>query len=157
MKQAAIKNTFIEIVCYLFILLFLYTGGMKLISHHNFYLALNDSPLMYRYSAIVSWIIPILELAIVACLTIPKLKKIGLYASLILMALFTIYVAYNVFFLTHMKRPCTCGGIIQDMSWSQHLVFNTVFTLLALLATLFYRQKNREMSESNETRNLSLS
>jgi len=151
------KNMLIDLICYLFILLFLYTGGMKLLSRHDFYLAMNDSPLLYRYSALVSWIIPILELAIVACLTIPKLKRIGLYASLILMALFTIYAIYNAFFLINKARPCTCGGIIQDMTWNQHVVFNTVFTLLALFAILLYSKKNRELSRFNETRNLSLS
>lgn len=148
---------FIDLICYLFILLFLYTGGMKLISHFDFYLALRDSPLMYHYAGLISWAIPILELAIVACLTIPKLKKLGLYSSFILMALFTIYVCYNAFFLTHMQRPCTCGGIIEKMSWNQHVIFNSLFTLLALLAIRFDKQKNRRQAEYSQSRNLSLS
>jgi hypothetical protein len=151
------KNIFIEVVTYLFILLFLYTGGMKTISRLDFYYGIRESHLLYNYAGFISWSIPIIELATVACLTIPKLKRIGLYSSFILMALFTIYVGYNVFFLTHQQRPCTCGGIIQKMSWNQHVVFNTVFTLLALLAIRFDKQKTKALAEYTETRNLSLS
>ncbi len=157
MKQAAIKNTFIEIVSYLFILLFLYTGVMKLIDHIEFYYAMDKSRILYRFAAILAWVIPILELSIVICLLIPKLKRFGLSSSFILMALFTIYVGYNAFFTTHEERPCTCGGIIEKMSWNQHVIFNTVFTLLALLAIRFDKQKTKAPAEYADTRNLFLS
>lgn len=157
MKNAAIKNVYIETVSYLFILLFLYTGGMKLISRFDFYLALKASPLMYHFAGLISWAIPILELAIVACLITPKLKRVGLYLSFVFMALFTLYVGYNAFFLTHKERPCTCGGIIQEMSWNQHVAFNSVFTVLAMLAIRFYKQDIKAPTEYNEIRNLNLS
>mgnify|MGYP001346109640 CR=1 FL=1 len=28
--------------------------------------------------------------------------------------------------------PCSCGGVLLQMSWQQHLVFNIVASLLAL-------------------------
>jgi len=28
--------------------------------------------------------------------------------------------------------PCSCGGILSDMNWNQHLIFNIVFTMIAL-------------------------
>jgi uncharacterized membrane protein YphA (DoxX/SURF4 family) len=157
MKQMIAKNTFIEIVCYLFIFLFLYTGVMKLIDHLDFYFAIEKSYILYRFASVIAWVIPILELSIVVCLLIQKLKRIGLYASFMLMALFTIYVGYNAFFTTHEERPCTCGGIIENMTWVQHFFFNTAFSLLALLAIRFYKQKVRGQAEFTETRNLSYS
>lgn len=157
MKQMIAKNIFIEVVTYLFILLFLYTGVMKLIDHLDFYFAIQKSHILYRFASLVSWLIPILELLIVACLLVSKMRRIGLLSSFILMALFTVYVGYNAFFTTHEERPCTCGGIIQDMTWIQHFFFNTAFTLFALLAYRFDRQKVRAQEEFIETRNLSLS
>ncbi|WP_165758810.1 MauE/DoxX family redox-associated membrane protein [Niastella yeongjuensis] len=149
------KNAVIEIVSYLFILLFFYTGVMKLTDHRNFYFVMDKSHLLYRFAAILAWVIPILELAIVACLVVPKWRRVGLYASFILMSVFTIYVAYNAFFLTHAERPCTCGGIIEQMNWQQHVVFNACFTGLALCAVLF--NKKRAQAPDTGTANLSLS
>jgi uncharacterized membrane protein YphA (DoxX/SURF4 family) len=149
------KNILIEMVSYLFILLFLYTGVMKLIDHRDFYFAIDKSHILYRFAAILAWLIPMLELAIVICLVIPTLKRIGLYASFILMSLFTIYVTYNAFFTTRAERPCTCGGIIEQMNWNQHFVFNVFFTGLALCAVLFSRK--RDQAPGTEKANLSLS
>jgi hypothetical protein len=73
------------------------------------------------------------------------------------MALFTVYVGYNAFFLTHKERPCTCGGIIEKMSWNQHVVFNMAFTVLALFALRFDKKKTKAQAEYTETRSLSLS
>lgn len=157
MKQMNAKYIFIEVVSYLFILLFLYTGIMKLIDHLIFYYAIAKSYILYRFASFISWIIPILELSIVAFLLFPKLRRKGLYFSFFLMALFTIYVGYNAFFTTHKEQPCTCGGIIEDMSWVQHFFFNTTFTVLALIAILLDKQKTREQEDFSETRKLSLS
>jgi hypothetical protein len=53
------------------------------------------------------------------------------------MTLFTIYI----FILTHYSEyvPCSCGGVLQKMSWNQHQIFNMVFTGLALLGIFSYR------------------
>jgi hypothetical protein len=35
------------------------------------------------------------------------------------------------------ELPCSCGGILQSMNWTQHLIFNIFFTLLGLGAIAF--------------------
>jgi len=38
--------------------------------------------------------------------------------------------------------PCSCGGVLEKMSWSDHLVFNISFVILSLVA-LYFSISNR--------------
>jgi putative oxidoreductase len=135
------KTIAIEIVSYLFTLLFVYTGLMKLIDHYPFYGALTKSHLLYHYAQLLEWLIPAIELGIALSLMVTKTRRFALYCSLCLMSMFTIYVGYTVFFMTVRERPCTCGGIIQEMNWTEHFYFNIFFTLLALVGVLLHKNK----------------
>lgn len=123
------RNLLIEIIASLLIILFVYTATDKLLNQETFQIILIKSPLVGSYSPFISWVLPIAELIIAALLFIPGLRKAGLLGAFILMSLFTIYIGYMILFTPHL--PCTCGGIINKMSWNQHLLFNAFFTLLA--------------------------
>jgi putative oxidoreductase len=45
------------------------------------------------------------------------------------MLLFTFYILYMLLFEKHL--PCSCGGVLKEMTWKQHLVFNLFFTAIA--------------------------
>jgi hypothetical protein len=60
------------------------------------------------------------------------------------MLLFTGYVYTILQFADHI--PCSCGGLISALSWSQHLLFNTVITILTLVAILFYRKTDKKIA-----------
>jgi len=137
------REILIDIVAYLFSILFIYTGVMKLTDHFYFWSAVMKSHILHRYSTIISWVVPISELLVATTLLLPKTRRVGLFGALSLMVVFTIYVGYNVFYLTSTQRPCTCGGIIQKMSWHQHLYFNGFFTLLVIAALLLDFKINR--------------
>jgi putative oxidoreductase len=126
------KQIVVDIISCLFILLFLYTGLMKIFDHDVFVNALDRSTILHDYASVISVAVPFAELLIVASLVVPKTRQIGLYGSFILMALFTIYVGYMLYFRT--DRYCSCGGIIRYLNWHQHFYFNTGFTILGLLA-----------------------
>jgi len=132
------KSKIIDVISYLYIALFLYTGLYKLSGQEIFRSALNDSPLLKRYSAAIAIVVPSVEVLIALSLLLPFFtyapgaRKWGLRTGTGLMALFTLYVSYMLKF-SH-GLPCSCGGIIQKMNWHQHLYFNTLFTFLGLLA-----------------------
>lgn len=138
----------ILIISSLFVGLFGYTAISKALDIHSFRIAMLKSDLIKPYVKILSYAIPATEIIIALLLLIPVLKirkltiqtrKIGLYASLILMAGFTFYVAYILKYYEHL--PCTCGGFINNMTWKQHLVFNISLLLLAAWAIyLTYKQ-----------------
>jgi hypothetical protein len=53
----------------------------------------------------------------------------GLYASFFLMSLFTAYlmIMLNVSYYV----PCSCGGVLEKLSWNQHIVFNVFFIVIS--------------------------
>jgi len=132
------RQTFVEIISILFILLFVYAATSKLIDYQKFRVQLGQSPLLTSFAGLVAWIIPSIEILIAIALAIPRYRLVGLYASFSLMTMFTTYV----FVITHYSEyvPCSCGGILQKMNWEQHLIFNIIFTMLALTSILLYEQ-----------------
>ena len=137
------RNTIVEIISALFILLFVYTGLNKFLEPDKFDYALKDSPIISNYHTTIAWALPTMELIVAVALFIPKTRKWGLYGSLGLMIIFTIYLSYMIAFAPNL--PCSCGGVIQLMTWKQHLIFNFLFTALAFTAIrLIRKRKERE-------------
>jgi len=123
------RSTLIEIICYAFFLLFIYASFAKLVIYPTYVRDLGRSPLISDFASVLSVGIPTIELTIATLVLIPKTRRAGLIASFIVMALFSLYVAYILFFAA--KRPCSCGGIFRDMGWRTHLIFNLFMTVLA--------------------------
>jgi len=130
-----------ESIVFLLILLFIYTAVSKLIAFDTFRLQLEHQPLTKLYASLFSILIPTVELVIAIFLILPTLRKVGLQLSLILMTTFTLYVGYMLYVWPHNKLPCSCGGIIKQMSWTQHLAFNILFTLFALLGVILTKTR----------------
>ncbi len=135
MKQSKILLQINTVTRYLLIFLFTYTGLSKLIDHDNFLTSLLLSPLIRNQALILVWLVPVVELLIVALLLSDKYRQTGLACSLILMTVFTVYVAYMILFIKHL--PCSCGGVIKELSWSNHILFNSFFILLITISLLF--------------------
>lgn len=135
------RKILLDTICHLFVLLFVYTALSKLFLFHIYLYDLGRSPWIGKYANVLSILVPGLELGISVSLLHSVLynKPVtkGLYGALILMVAFTIYVA-GILTLTT-SRPCTCGGIIRELTWPQHLVFNIVFTILAAIGIALQR------------------
>lgn len=125
------RSFIVEIIAALFILLFVYAAVSKLIDHKDFLYSLQNSPLLQPLASIFSWLVPCTEIAISILLFSPKRKEAGLLFSTFLMTAFTFYIAYMLLFIPHL--PCSCGGVLKNMTWKQHLVFNSCFMLLAFI------------------------
>ena len=117
---------------YLLILLFVYAAISKLIDFPQFQKQLEESPLLTRQAPLFSWLVPITEIAISLCLLFDRTQRPGLYASFMLMAMFSGYIVVITRFSP--STPCSCGGVLQGMTWDQHLLFNLVFTGLCAVA-----------------------
>src|SRR5690606_18655277 len=61
-------------------------------------------------------------------------RLFGLYVSFALMSGFSIYIYLILNYSDFI--PCSCGGVIENLGWTQHLIFNGIFTGLALIAIL---------------------
>jgi hypothetical protein len=113
-----------ELISSLLIFLFGYTAISKLLSIDRFEAVLEQSPLISSGAALLSWQIPLAELSIVLLLIFSATKRLGLWASVLLLSVFTVYLVYMVLFSPHL--PCSCGGVISTMSWPVHIGFNVV-------------------------------
>jgi uncharacterized membrane protein YphA (DoxX/SURF4 family) len=127
-----------ETISLLFVLLFLYTAVYKIIDFANFRAVIGQSPLITRFAPYLAVFVPLAEIVISGLLIFSRWRIIGLCASFALMLLFTFYIV--ILLNLHSHLPCSCGGIIQEMSWQQHLVFNIVFLLLALTGISIYKK-----------------
>jgi hypothetical protein len=124
------RATFIEMIVVAYTILFLYTSISKLMDYTVFKEQVAASPILAPVSKLIAGGLPWTEILVTVLLIVPRWRLKGLYASLFLMTAFTIYIAATLAFSDHI--PCSCGGIISEMSWTQHLIFNTVFIGLAI-------------------------
>jgi len=132
------KQVYIDIAVLLLVILFLYTGISKFVDFKGFTYDLNNQPFPNILTAFLRWMVPLTEIAIVIALLFEKSRLIGLYASFLLMSMFTVYTALVLFHVFDYV-PCSCGGVIKHLTWPQHLVFNIFFVLISYIAIRFYR------------------
>ncbi len=122
----------VEIISSLFILLFVYTAISKWLDFASFKAVIAESPLIGSVFYAVAWLLPLLELCVAGLLLFPSTRTMGLYAAAILMIAFTTYIIYMLLYAS--KLPCSCGGVIKYLSWRTHLVFNTIWIVLSVIA-----------------------
>jgi len=136
------RTTIIEVIIFLFSILFTYTGVSKLMDYSAFLETVADSPLLAPIAKLVAWGLPPVEFVITGMLIIPKWRLKGLYASLLIMIIFTGYVIGLLIF--DEKLPCSCGGILQQLSWPQHVVFNIIFILLSIWGIVLQKRLKKQ-------------
>lgn len=131
------KSSLSTLIITLFVFLFTYTAISKTLEHNLFRITLLQSPLLSDKAEFISWFVPCIELATAAMLLFKATQRIGMYISLTLMIGFSAYVFYLLLFIPNL--PCSCGGIIQSLSWNQHFLLNLLLSSLALFEILLHR------------------
>jgi hypothetical protein len=133
-----------DIIAALFTLLFVYTALSKLLDFNKFSTQLGQSPILTSFAGSIAWLIPSIEIIVGIILSIPKLRLLGFYFSLTLMAMFTSYIIVILKFSYNI--PCTCGGVISKMSWNQHLFFNLLFLTLAAIGIIIQNKQEEQLA-----------
>lgn len=129
--SSSLKKIIVEIICLLYILLFVYAAVSKLIDFHDFVIQIGKSPIFTEYAFIAAIAVIAVEICITVLLSIPRVRFFGLFASLSLMTMFCVYI--GILLLWSPYVPCSCGGVLSTLGWEEHLVFNLAFVLLAVL------------------------
>lgn len=132
-------NIIIEIICFLLILLFVYAALSKLFDYDSFRQQLQRIPLLSQFSN-AGWILPVAELITAVMLCVRLSRFTGLYISFFLLLAFTIYIAGMLLLAKHL--PCSCGGVLRQMTWTQHLLFNIFFLLISLAGIRLEKDNN---------------
>jgi hypothetical protein len=112
-------------------LLFFYAAFIKLINYHESRQQMLNQVFSKAVALLLTWLVPVAELIIMGLLLIRQTRLKGLYASALLLLAFTIYiiVAMSGVF-GHI--PCSCGGVLENMSYQNHIWFNLFFMVLAV-------------------------
>lgn len=130
------KNWVLEISIFLLLSLFLVAALDKLVHYSDFFHQMNAQPFDDKYTPALVIIVPVAELLAAAMMLIPATRLIGIYLSLCLMSVFTVYAGLITFGF-YEKVPCSCAGIIARLTWPQHFLVNIFFLLISIIALRF--------------------
>ncbi|KOH43273.1 MauE/DoxX family redox-associated membrane protein [Sunxiuqinia dokdonensis] len=133
------RSVIIRTASYLYILVFVYAAVSKLLDFENFRVQLAQSPLLSAYAGLIAPAVIILELLLALMLCFKTTRLTGLYGSFFLMVAFTVYIYLILNFSDFV--PCSCGGIIEKLGWTEHLVFNIAFAALAVVAIVLLEKE----------------
>lgn len=128
------------IVSYFFILLFVYASISKLLDFENFQVQIAQSPLLSAYADSISYGVIIIELVIAGLLSLNTSRIFGLFASFSMMIAFSVYIYLILYYSEFI--PCSCGGILENMGWKTHLIFNIATCILAGLAIFMIKDSD---------------
>jgi len=140
-----------EILCFVFILLFGYTAMSKFLDHENFKTQLVYATANNVIGRLLSYLIPAGEFIVAGLLCFGRTKLIGLYLFCGMLCSFSVYIIYLM--LSERQLPCTCGGMLSKMTWTQHLIFNACFMVAGIAVIIFYTTKVERTSLNSITTN----
>lgn len=136
------RKLIVEVIAFLLMLLFLYASVSKWLTFTTFTNDINNQPFPNWLTPWITWTLPPLEVLITLALMFDRTRTAGLYASLILMTAFSMYTAAVLLrFFDYV--PCSCGGIIRNLSWTQHLFLNLFFVAISIVGILLRRNELR--------------
>jgi hypothetical protein len=133
------KERLINWICLICVFLFVYTAYSKLMDHDRFLKGLTRVHPISGFAVYLSWFVPIAEITVSTLLIIPKTIRFGLYSFTALMIIFTSYIISMLLWAE--KLPCHCGGVIEKLSWVQHVWFNLAFIAIAIFALWLSKTK----------------
>ncbi|WP_371923044.1 MauE/DoxX family redox-associated membrane protein [Flavobacterium sp. B183] len=111
-----------------------YAAISKMVELDIFFKQLAKSPLMpFNMEEKAGTAVLIVEFLVVYFVYKKEFKK-TLILSFVLMMFFSLYIGYLMYFSYYI--PCSCGGILGNMSWNVHLIFNSVLTVIVAIAYL---------------------
>lgn len=122
----------LDISKYFYPILFFYSALSKLLAFDVFVLQLGQSPLIpSSLVPTIGFSLIIGEFIIFSLFLFERTISYGLVLGTSLMFLFTVYLITLVSFFTNI--PCSCGGILGNMSYTIHIIFNIVVTFLGFI------------------------
>lgn len=132
MKNKKIK---LDIIIISLLLLWIPVTIDKIINFESFKAGILRQPISETFQFLAMYTLPLAELITAILLISKKFQRSGLILSIILMSVFTSYVAFALIGAFG-KIPCSCGSIISSFNWQQHLWFNIIFLCLSGLGLI---------------------
>ncbi|MFC3197551.1 MauE/DoxX family redox-associated membrane protein [Parapedobacter deserti] len=129
------KSILLGMIRLAFLALWVSVAVEKLWDLAGFHSTLRRQPIPGWSADILFWLLPLAELGAAVLLAWPRNRRRthqGMWLSAILMLAFTLFIGFGVLGW-YEKRPCGCGSVISGLTWEEHLWFNGVALLLAII------------------------
>ena len=146
-RPSSFKQPLLSGINSLLILLWVYAAGSKLLDYKTSRQQMLNQVFPDFIGHILAWAVPLVELLAAGLLMSNRTLIAGLNLSLFLLLQFTIYISVVMTGLFG-RIPCSCGGILEEMTWGQHLMFNLLFLILNLIALLYTIKERRLMGKA---------
>ena len=140
------KKVALYIITVLFIVLFLYTGIDKLRNSEALSMQIKEIPFLNPVANWLLGLVACIELIVVILLARKSSRLAGLYACLILMLSFTLYLILIGYFSDGVT--CSCGGFLTQIPQNIHIILNVCLACLAL--TGIYLEKRMKTFEQRK-------
>lgn len=131
-----------QIIIFLLVLLWMYAASSKLLDFGMFKAQMHRQVLFPFLKTSLVYVLPAIEICLAFSLLFDFTQKAALYLSFALLSAFSIYIALGTSKILG-RVPCSCGGILKNMSWTTHLVFNLFFLLLTAFCIHIIRRERR--------------
>ncbi|MDM1048705.1 MauE/DoxX family redox-associated membrane protein [Sphingobacterium hotanense] len=133
------NNPLLQLCAMLLASMFFYAALVKLMDYELAQASMRKQVFPLPIADVLSWLIPVLELLTVLLLLFRPSQRLGLWSSFVLLIAFTVYIviAMNG---TFGDRPCSCGGILQHLSYPWHIAFNLLFLGISIVGLCLSRQ-----------------
>jgi hypothetical protein len=148
-KQSTLKRTTIEIIVFLYVILLLHTGTSKMMEYNIFKDQLTESLGISSLAKVIAVTLPWFEFLIAIMMLLPKWRYKGLISGVLLMSAFTLYILFLITFSPEL--PCSCGGLMSQLSWNEHVIFNSTFIIMGIAGALLQKQVYRENQKLLQT------
>ena len=132
------SHRIVETISLLLIVLFIYAATSKLWDFGQFKVQLGQSPVLTAYADGLAWMVPGVEYLLALLLLFNGTRLAAFYSSLALMVMFTTYILLVLNFSDYI--PCSCGGVLEDLGWTEHIVFNLFFVALAIIGIILLEE-----------------
>ncbi|MGK9124317.1 hypothetical protein M1D52_09355 [Olivibacter sp. SA151] len=142
MNRQKAREALVFIIRVAMILLFSITLIDKVFRFSKFKQDLFLSPLIPQVLIMPTAIsVIIIELVILAFLSIEKQLKNGLLLTSFTLSLFGFYLLFLAMFYDDTK-PCACGFILEGLSYKMHIILNFILSLLTYIAAVVHDNVN---------------
>lgn len=135
-----VMSVLIYTIIALFVALWIYAAVPKL-RNIKYFKEVLKSQAIPKWSILwLSWMLPIGELGTMVLLILPETRLIGMYLSLFMMSVFTVYVS-GIIYQVYDIYPCPCGGVFSRIGWKNHFKVNLLLTLIAVAGVVLMEIK----------------
>ena len=133
-----------SILVYIIALFFAYSFSIKILDFNNFEIKLIQSELINNdWTTVIGYSVLLIEFSIVILLFFNIKRKETLLGSFLFLILLTAYLlALNEFSLFN---GCSCGGVFDKLTYSEHLFVNFLFIAINFIALLLFRVKANKL------------